>query len=63
MLPYGFICFHFISFVPAAGKLWELDGLKSGPVCLGDATEENWLDVVRPVIQKRIEAQGTVSGR
>jgi ubiquitin carboxyl-terminal hydrolase L5 len=36
-----------------------LDGLQEGPVCLGDITNPNsadaWLDLVRPVIQKRIE--------
>jgi len=45
---------HFVGYVPVNGGLYELDGLKSGPVFLGDCTLDNWLDVARPAIQQRI---------
>lgn len=46
--------FHFIGYVPIHGQVYELDGLKNGPIRLGDCTKVNWLDVVTPVIQERM---------
>lgn len=48
--------YHFISYVPIEGRLYELDGLKQGPIDLGPIPPEgDWTDVVRPVIEKRIQ--------
>ncbi|EAL64601.1 peptidase C12 family protein [Dictyostelium discoideum AX4] len=54
--------FHFISFIPFQGKVYELDGLKKGPYCLGDCTPDNWLEIATPFIQKRMEkySQGEI---
>jgi len=47
--------FHFISFVPFKGQLYELDGLQSGPIHYGDCTAENWVSKARDAIQARIQ--------
>lgn len=47
--------YHFIGYMPIDGRLYELDGLREGPIDHGPiAAEQDWLDVVRPIIMKRI---------
>lgn len=48
--------FHFVGYIPINGRLYELDGLKEGPIDLGAVgSGQAWLDVVRPIIEKRMQ--------
>ncbi len=46
--------FHFISYVPFKGKLYELDGLQKGPILIGDCSNVPWIEVAKEEINKRI---------
>ncbi|KAJ7095748.1 ubiquitin C-terminal hydrolase [Mycena belliarum] len=59
--------YHFIGYVPACGKVWELDGLKSGPLEVGElsnaATDgKTWMDVVRPALRMKMQKYGGAEG-
>lgn len=48
--------YHFVVYIPVAGQLYELDGLKQFPVAHGGYLEtgEGWLTRAREVIEARI---------
>eukprot|EP00928_Gymnodinium_smaydae_P080103 TRINITY_DN63888_c0_g1_i1.p1 TRINITY_DN63888_c0_g1~~TRINITY_DN63888_c0_g1_i1.p1 ORF type:complete len:368 (-),score=114.31 TRINITY_DN63888_c0_g1_i1:78-1181(-) len=55
--------FHFVGYVCVDGKVYELDGLKKGPVYIGDvAPGTPWADKAREEIQRRVEGYAEKTG-
>jgi ubiquitin carboxyl-terminal hydrolase L5 len=57
--------YHFIGYVPAHGKVWELDGLKSGPLEVGEippttqfTLTQEWMSIVRPALRMKMRKYG-----
>ncbi|KAF8518392.1 cysteine proteinase [Hysterangium stoloniferum] len=52
--------YHFIGYIPLNGKVWELDGLKKGPLEVGEigVAADHWIDVVRPVLRVKMARYG-----
>lgn len=46
--------FHFVSYVPIGGRLFELDGLKPYPIDHGPCGEEDWTEKFRRVMTERL---------
>ncbi|CAH8830616.1 unnamed protein product [Trichobilharzia szidati] len=48
--------YHFVGYLPINGTLYELDGLKPGPIDHGKVPENSsWIDTLRPLLMKRME--------
>ncbi|KAJ5377872.1 uncharacterized protein N7496_005281 [Penicillium cataractarum] len=48
--------FHFIAFMPVMGQVWKFDGLERQPQSIGQCSEGDWLDLVRPNLLDRMAA-------
>ncbi|OQE00803.1 hypothetical protein PENVUL_c046G10033 [Penicillium vulpinum] len=48
--------FHFIAFMPVMGQLWKFDGLERQPRALGECSEHDWLELVKPNLLDRMAA-------
>jgi len=47
--------YHFVAYLPYQGKVYELDGLKGGPILLGDVGANfDWLSIAKPAIEERM---------
>ncbi|KAI0349384.1 cysteine proteinase [Trametes cingulata] len=54
--------YHYIGYVPAHGRVWELNGLRAaGPLDVGEIDSDDptsragWMDIVRPALQRRMQ--------
>ena len=50
--------YHFVTYLPVAGSLYELDGLQSAPRRHGAVKEggQQWMEEARKVVRERIES-------
>lgn len=47
--------YHFVAYLPFQGVIYELDGLKGGPIALGETTSgQDWWSIARPAIEERM---------
>lgn len=47
--------FHFVSYIPWKGRVYELDGLQQGPRDIGPIETDDWIDVVSKDVSERVK--------
>ncbi|KAF2835952.1 cysteine proteinase [Patellaria atrata CBS 101060] len=46
--------FHFNAYMPIQGEIWKLDGLDHQPHNLGPSKEDNWMDIIAPILTAKM---------
>ncbi|CAG0879970.1 unnamed protein product [Cyprideis torosa] len=47
--------YHFVTYLPINGKVYELDGLRESPIDLGVcSSKEKWMETVVPILKERM---------
>ncbi|KAI9319945.1 peptidase C12, ubiquitin carboxyl-terminal hydrolase [Dichotomocladium elegans] len=50
--------YHYVSFIPLNGYIWELDGFNKYPVKIAKITQEDWTETIKPILRERMAALG-----
>ena len=48
--------YHYVSYIYKIGYIWELDGLKGRPIKLTACEEGSWIDALKPILERRMNA-------
>ena len=51
--------YHFVSYIHFNGRIFELDGLQTGPICHGECNENEWVECIKPILASRMEEYST----
>ena len=46
--------YHYVAYLPILGRLWEIDGLKKGPINRGECSQDTWIDLAAETLRERI---------
>ena len=46
--------YHFVTYLPVNGRLYELDGLRESPIDLGECGDVRWMDTAVPIVKQRM---------
>ena len=47
--------YHFVSYIHFNGKIYELDGMQTGPILHAECEESEWIERIKPILASRMD--------